>query len=56
MTYYGDREKLEKALDLLEEVFCFDKGMSEEEWIEFCNANLDFMHENGRMKSTVGYS
>lgn len=52
----GSTDALEHALDLLEEVFGCDKGMREDEWIEFCNEHLPFMHAHGRIKSVVGYS
>lgn len=47
--------ELKIALDALEEVMTADKGFSEEEWIEFCNRMLPFMHKHGKLKFTVGY-
>lgn len=50
------KAELDEALELLQDVFCADKGMREDEWVAWCNENLDFMHEHGRLKSVVGYS
>lgn len=47
---------LKTALNLLEQVFGYDKGMGEEEWIDFCNANLPFMQAQGRCQGILGYS
>lgn len=49
-------EELRYALDLLDEVFSFDKGMPEEEWVAFCNRNLPFLKAHGRQKYVAGYS
>ena len=45
----------EQLLDLLDEVMGHDKGMHEEEWIEFCNRILPLMKEHGRHEHTIGY-
>lgn len=49
------RDAMKTALDALEEVMVADKGFSEEEWVEFCNRMLPFMHAQGRLKHTVSY-
>jgi hypothetical protein len=45
----------EQLLDLLEEVMGHDKGMREEEWVEFCNRILPLMHTHERLTSVVEY-
>jgi hypothetical protein len=45
----------EQLLDLLEEVMGHDKGMREEEWVEFCNRILPLMHSHERLTSVVEY-
>lgn len=49
-------DALEAALDALSEVMGCDKGMSEPDWIDFCNRNLILMHEHGRCIGIVSYS
>lgn len=51
----ADDEDLTEALDAIEEVMCADKGQSEDEWIEFCNRLLPFVHKHGRLSGVVGY-
>lgn len=48
-------EDLEAALDALEEVMSYDKGMPEEDWVEFCNRTLPLMQAHGRFTGTVGW-
>ena len=50
------RSVIAELLDLLEEVMSYDKGMHEDEWIEFCNRVLPTMHRYGRLKSVVEFS
>lgn len=52
-------EKYEKdfveALDAIEEVMVCDKGLNEEEWVQWCNKYLPLMKRNGYMKYTVSF-
>ncbi len=56
----GEAEKLQADLDTalgaIDEVMSHDKGMGEEDWIEFCNDLLPFMKSHGLRQYTEGWS
>lgn len=47
--------ELKEALDAIEDAMIADKGLSEEEWVEWGNQYLPLMKRNGRMKYTVSF-
>lgn len=46
---------LEIALDALEEAMSYDKGMAEDEFINWCNAMLPFMKKHGRLQYVIEF-
>lgn len=46
---------LKEALDAIEDAMVADKGLTEEEWVEWSNQYLPLMKRNGRMKYTVSF-
>lgn len=55
-SLHAQLEDLAPALDAIEDVMSYDKGLPEEVWVDWCNDNLPLMQRHGRMKYTLGWS
>ena len=54
--YCEAKHDLDEALDAVEDVMGYDKGIREEEWVEWCNEHLPLMKRHGRQQYTHSWS